>query len=98
MVDRPGFTTRFALLPAAAAMDDLLREILGTRFRCRRLCALQVHRVRRICPAAIEKSGVAAEDLDEGCIVLGNPKAATSFVAGLAKLRVWGREPNVKMP
>jgi catalase len=45
-----------------------------------------------------EKSGVAAKDFDEGCIVIGSVKDAKSFVDGLAKLRVWGREPNVKLP
>ena len=45
-----------------------------------------------------EKSGIATGDYDEGCIALGSPKDAKSFVEGLGKLRVWGREPNVKMP
>ena len=45
-----------------------------------------------------EKAGVAAEDFDEGCIAIENAKDAKSFVAGLSKLRVWEREPKVKMP
>jgi catalase len=45
-----------------------------------------------------EKAGVAADDFDEGCVAIGNSKDAKAFVDNLAKLRVWGREPNVKMP
>jgi catalase len=44
------------------------------------------------------KAGIASEDFDEGCVALESGKDAKSFVDGLAKLRVWGREPNVKMP
>ena len=87
-----------ALLPAAAAMDDLLRESSARDFVADAFAHCKFIGYVESALPLFEKSGVAAEDLDEGCIVLGNPKAATSFVAGLAKLRVWGREPNVKMP
>ena len=87
-----------ALLPAAAAMDDLLRESSVRDFVADAFAHCKFIGYVESALPLFEKSGVAAEDLDEGCIVLGNPKAATSFVAGLAKLRVWGREPNVKMP
>jgi hypothetical protein len=43
-----------------------------------------------------EKIGIA-KDLDEGSVSLGSARDATSFVAGLGKLRVWAREPKVKM-
>lgn len=46
----------------------------------------------------LEKAGVGSEDLDEGCISLGGAEDAKAFVEELGKLRVWGREPNVKMP
>ena len=87
-----------ALLPAAAAMDDLLQESSARDFVADAFAHCKFIGYVESALPLFEKSGVAAEDLDEGCIVLGNPKAATSFVAGLAKLRVWGREPNVKMP
>ena len=87
-----------ALLPAAAAMDDLLRESAARDFVADAFAHCKFIGYVESALPLFEKSGVAAEDLDEGCIVLGNPKAATSFVAGLAKLRVWGREPNVRMP
>ena len=45
-----------------------------------------------------EKAGITAADFDEGCVPIGNAKEAKSFVDSLAKLRVWDREPNVKMP
>jgi catalase len=43
------------------------------------------------------KSGVAADDFDEGCIDIGSVKDAKSFIDSLATLRFWDREPNVKM-
>ena len=45
-----------------------------------------------------KKSGINTEDLDEGCIAIGSVKEARSFVDSLSKLRVWAREPNVKLP
>jgi catalase len=87
-----------ALLPAAVAMDDLLKESSARDFVADAFAHCKFIGYVEAALPLFEKSGVAAEDLDEGCFVLGNPKAATSFVAGLAKLRIWGREPNVKMP
>jgi len=87
-----------ALLPAAAAMDDLLQESSARDFVADAFAHCKFIGYVESALPLFEKSGVAAADLDEGCVLLDNPKAATSFVAGLAKLRVWGREPNVKMP
>jgi catalase len=87
-----------ALLPAAAAMDDLLQESSARDFVADAFAHCKFIGYVESALPLFEKSGIAAEDLDEGCLVLSNPKTATSFVADLAKLRVWGREPNVKMP
>ena len=40
---------------------------------------------------------IAAEEMDEGFVSLGSAKDVRGFVGSLGKLRVWGREPNVKM-
>ena len=87
-----------ALLPAAAAMDDLLQESAARDFLADAFAHCKF--IGYVEPALplFEKSGIATEDFDEGCIALGSPKDAKSFVEGLGKLRIWGREPNVKMP
>jgi hypothetical protein len=43
------------------------------------------------------KAGIAEGDHDEGVIQLTSSKDVAEFVGELGKLRVWGREPNVKM-
>ena len=87
-----------ALLPAAAAMDDLLQESTARDFVADAFAHCKFIGYVESALPLFEKSGIAAEDFDEGCIALASAKDAKSFVAGLAKLRVWGREPNVKMP
>ena len=47
--------------------------------------------------ATLRKYGFAEGDYDEGVIRLTSSKDAAEFVGELGKLRVWGREPNVKM-
>jgi catalase len=44
-----------------------------------------------------EKAGIAEADIDEGFIPLATPKDVAGFIGKLGKLRVWGREPTVKM-
>jgi hypothetical protein len=46
----------------------------------------------------LQKAGISSADMDEGCLALETAKSAKGFVDGLGKLRVWGREPNVKLP
>jgi catalase len=43
------------------------------------------------------KAGIADDAIDEGFISLASAKDVTGFIERLGKLRVWGREPNVKM-
>ncbi|MCZ4091304.1 catalase [Sinorhizobium psoraleae] len=44
----------------------------------------------------LEKAGIA-NALDEGTISLGDPKSVQTFVKSLGSLRVWAREPSVKL-
>jgi catalase len=87
-----------AVLPAITAMDDLLQESAARDFLADAFAHCKFIGYVESALPLFEKSGVAAEDFDEGCIPLSSAKDAKSFVAGLGKLRVWGREPNVKMP
>lgn len=86
------------LLPAAEAMDDLLQESAARDFVADAFAHCKF--IGYVEPALplFEKAGIATDDFDEGCIVIASAKEVRSFVAGLARLRVWGREPNVKMP
>jgi catalase len=86
------------LLPAAEAMDDLLQESAARDFVADAFAHCKFIGYVESALPLLEKSGVAAEDFDEGCIAVASAKDVRSFVEGLAKLRVWGREPNVKMP
>ena len=43
------------------------------------------------------KAGIAEADIDEGFISLARPKDVAGFIEKLGQLRVWGREPSVKM-
>ncbi len=86
------------LLPAAEAMDDLLQESAARDFVADAFAHCKFIGYVESALPLFEKSGVAAEDFDEGCIAVASAKDVRSFVEGLAKLRVWGREPNVKMP
>jgi catalase len=86
-----------ALLPTPAAMDDLLKESSSRDFVADAYAHCKFIGYVESALPLFEKSGVAVEDLDKGCIIIGNPKQAKSFVDSLGKLRVWEREPNVKM-
>lgn len=86
-----------ALLPAEAAMDDLVRESAARDFVADAFAHCKfIGYVAAVAPL-FEKAGIAADDYDEGCIALTSSKDAASFIGQLGKLRVWGREPNVKM-
>lgn len=87
-----------ALLPAKAAIDDLLQDSSARDFVADAFAHCKFIGYVGSALPLLAKAGIATEDLDEGCVVLEGAKGAKSFVDGLAKLRVWGREPNVKMP
>jgi catalase len=87
-----------ALLPASAAMDDLLQESTARDFVADAFAHCKFIGYVESALPLFGKSGISAEDFDEGCIAIGSAKDAKSFVDSLAKLRVLGREPNVKMP
>jgi catalase len=87
-----------ALLPAADAMDDLLQESTARDFVADAFAHCKFIGYVDSALPLFAKAGIASEDFDEGCVALGSAKDAKSFIDGLAKLRVWGREPNVKMP
>ena len=85
-----------ALLPSEAVMADLMQESTARDFVADAFAHGKfIGYVDAVIPL-FDKIGIA-KDLDEGCVLLTSAKEATSFVAGLGKLRVWTREPKVKM-
>jgi len=85
-----------ALLPAKAAMDDLLQEATARDFVADAFqhCKFIGH-VADAFPL-LEKAGIA-DKLDEGVIELPGEGGLSAFVAELGKLRLWAREPSVKL-
>jgi catalase len=48
------------------------------------------------CRSLLAKAGIA-DSLDEGILPLPGEDGLSAFVTELGKLRVWGREPPVKL-
>ncbi len=87
-----------ALLPAKAAMDDLMQESTARDFVADAYAHCKFIAYVEAALPLLEKAGIGSEDLDEGCISLESAKKAKAFVEELGKLRLWGRESSVKLP
>ncbi|ASY73436.1 Catalase (plasmid) [Sinorhizobium fredii CCBAU 25509] len=84
------------LLTSSDAIDDLVKEANARDFVAD---AFQHCKFIGYDPSAmplIEKAGIA-DGLDEGTIELPGEQGLSDFVSKLGKLRVWGREPSVKL-
>lgn len=84
------------LLPAETAMEALLRESAARDLADAFTHCKFIGYVELALPL-FAKCGIGADDFDDGCISLGSVKDAKSFVDRLGRLRIWDREPNVKM-
>jgi catalase len=85
-----------ALLPGQAAIGDLLQESTARDFVADAFAHCKfIGYVKAVVPL-FEKVGISG-DLDEGCIALAASKDVAGFIGALGKLRIWGREPSVKM-
>jgi catalase len=87
-----------ALLPAAAAIENLLQESTARDFVADAFAHCKFIGYVEAALPLMEKSGISNDDLDEGCVVLNAAKDAKGFVEGLGKLRIWEREAKVKLP
>jgi len=86
-----------ALLPAESAMDDLLQEHTARDFVADAFAHCKfIGHVEAAAPL-FAKAGIVEADIDEGFILLARPKDAAAFIEKLGRLRVWAREPSVKM-
>ncbi|RDL47901.1 Catalase C [Ensifer sp. M14] len=85
-----------ALLTSADAIEDLVREATARDFVAD---AFQHCKFIGYDPSAtplLEKAGIG-DTLDEGVVVLPGEDGLSAFVSDLGKLRVWAREPSVKL-
>ena len=84
------------LLTAKAAMEDLMHDAAARDFVAD---AFQHCKFIGYDPSAaplLEKAGIA-DAIDEGVLMLPGDISLDGFVEELGKLRVWGREPSVKL-
>ncbi len=85
-----------ALLTSAAAIDDLLKEATARDFVADAFQHCKFIGYDQSAMPLLEKAGIA-DALDEGVLALPGEEGLSSFVEELGKLRVWGREPSVKL-
>ncbi|MGO8183371.1 catalase [Rhizobium leguminosarum] len=85
-----------ALLPSAEGTGDLLKEATARDFVADAFVHCKFIGYVETALPLIQKAGIA-DSLDEGVIALGAAKDVTAFIKALGKLRVWAREPSVKL-
>jgi catalase len=85
-----------ALLTGEDAMADLLQESAARDFVADAFAHCKFIGYVEAAKPLFEKAGVA-DSLDEGVIAIDGRGEVGKFVATLGQLRLWGREPNVKM-
>ncbi|MGR9435025.1 catalase [Rhizobium leguminosarum] len=85
-----------ALLPSAEGTGDLLKEATARDFVADAFVHCKFIGYVETALPLMQKAGIA-DALDEGVIALGAAKDVMAFIKALGKLRVWGREPSVKL-
>ncbi|WP_313607157.1 catalase C [Rhizobium sp.] len=85
-----------ALLPSEAGVEDLLREATARDFVADAFQHCKFIGYSETAFPLLEKAGIA-NDMDEGVLVLASDASLTTFVEELGKLRIWGREPSIKV-
>ena len=85
-----------ALLTSAPAVDDLLMEAAARDFVADAFQHCKFIGYHRSATPLLEKAGIA-DAPDEGVVALTDEEAISTFVSALGKLRVWDREPSVKI-
>lgn len=86
-----------ALLPSSAEIEDLVKESTARDFVADAFAHCKFIGYTSAATALFEKAGIAEADYDEGIVALTSAKTVAAFVESLGRLRVWDREPKVKM-
>jgi catalase len=84
------------LLTSHQAINDLVAEAAARDFVADAFQHCKYIGYDQSAVPLLEKAGISAQ-LDEGTVQLSDNKDVAAFVAELGKLRVWGREPSVKL-
>ncbi|API52034.1 catalase HPII [Rhizobium leguminosarum] len=85
-----------ALLSSAEGTGDLLKEATARDFVADAFVHCKFIGYVETALPLMQKAGIA-DSLDEGVMALGAAKDVPAFIKALGKLRVWGREPSVKL-
>lgn len=85
-----------ALLPSSAGTSDLLKEATAHDFVSDAFVHCKFIGYVETALPLMQKAGIA-DSLDEGVIGLGAAGDVAAFIKALGKLRVWAREPSVKL-
>ncbi|SEI17710.1 catalase [Rhizobium tibeticum] len=85
-----------AMLTSSAAIDDLAKEATARDFVADAFQHCKFIGYDQSAVPLLEKAGVAGME-DEGLIALPGEEGISAFVSALGKLRVWAREPSVKL-
>lgn len=85
-----------ALLTSHQAIDDMVKEATARDFVADAFQHCKYIGYDQSALPLLDKAGISTA-LDEGTIALSSVKDIGEFVAELGKLRVWGREPSVKL-
>ncbi|WP_411034009.1 catalase [Shinella sp. BYT-45] len=85
------------VLASTEGVADLLKEATARDFVADAFAHCKFIGYSAPAFALLEKAGVAGA-LDEGTVELGEAEAVAPFLQSLGKLRVWAREPSVKLP
>ncbi|TBB70670.1 catalase [Rhizobium ruizarguesonis] len=85
-----------ALLPSSEGTGDLLKEATARDFVADAFVHCKFIGYVETALPLMQKAGIA-DSLDEGVMALGAVKDVPAFIKALGKLRVWGREPSVKL-
>ncbi|MBY5826859.1 catalase [Rhizobium leguminosarum] len=85
-----------ALLPSAEGTADLLKEATARDFVADAFVHCKYIGYVETALPLMQKAGID-DSLDEGVMALGAARDVPAFIKALGKLRVWGREPSVKL-
>ncbi|NEI06229.1 catalase [Rhizobium leguminosarum] len=85
-----------ALLPSSEGTGDLLKEATARDFVADAFVHCKFIGYVETALPLMQKAGIA-DSLDEGVMALGAVKDVPAFIKALGKLRIWGREPSVKL-
>ena len=86
-----------ALLPSQAATGSLLQESTARDFVADAFAHCKFIGYVKAALPLLEKAGVVEADFDDGLVAITSSKDAAVFIGKLGDLRIWDREPKVKM-